>query len=76
MIIPITLSATDPSCLNLTVRACFERFRLNMDTSAIYRLCFGGNECYYLAESVCEHCYDHPGYRLLSTWPEHRFASV
>lgn len=35
MIILIILFTMDPSCLNLTVRACFERFRLNMDTSAI-----------------------------------------
>ena len=35
MIVLITLSTIDPSCLNLTVRACFEGFRLNMDTSAI-----------------------------------------
>jgi len=35
MIILIALSTIEPSCLNLTVRACFERFRLNMDTSTI-----------------------------------------
>lgn len=29
------LPTTDPSCLNLTGRACFERGRLNMDTSAV-----------------------------------------
>lgn len=33
IIILIILSTIDPSCLDLTV--CFERLRLNMDTSAI-----------------------------------------
>lgn len=35
MIVLITLSTIDPICLDLVVRACFERFRLNTDTSAI-----------------------------------------
>lgn len=35
MIILITLSTIDSSCLNLMVRTYFDRFRLNMDTPAI-----------------------------------------
>lgn len=35
MIILITLSTIDSSCLNLMVRTYFDRFRLNMDISAI-----------------------------------------
>lgn len=33
--VEVRLPTTDPSCLNLTGRACFERGRLNMDTSAV-----------------------------------------
>lgn len=54
MIILVRVSAIVTSGFNLTIRACFETFRLNLDTSAMFFV-FEHKKYYCLRGGVCKH---------------------
>lgn len=66
--VEVRLPTTDPSCLNLTGRACFERVRLNMDTSAVSLFqrmaAFVSTTASSLAQTSS------------SAWPRHQLTSI